>query len=128
VPVTAPGFAPKTRGERTTVFFTATPALVMIDAPFSTFASAAVWIVPFSCCSSWTSAVFCSSRVTTAPFVRASAAVSAVWRSAMAAEMVTSEGTTVGKEALPVTAFTMPWAYVMRAGTRVGSLRTTIER
>ena len=49
MPVTAPSFAPKTRGERTTVFFTATPALAMIDAPFSTFASAAVWISPGAC-------------------------------------------------------------------------------
>jgi len=52
-------------------------------------------------CSRCTSAVFFSSRVTTAPFVRASAAV---WRAAMAAEIVTSEGTTVGKEGLPVRA------------------------
>src|ERR1019366_9979352 len=46
----------------------------------------------------------------------------------MAAEMVASEGTTVGKEGLPVRAFTMPLAYVMRPWMRVGSLRTTIER
>jgi hypothetical protein len=46
----------------------------------------------------------------------------------VAAERVTSEGTTVGKEGLPVRAFWMPAAYVMRAWMRVGSLRMTIER
>jgi hypothetical protein len=39
-----------------------------------------------------------------------------------------SDGLEVGKAGLPVIPFTMPWTYVMRAGTPVGSLRMAMGR
>src|SRR5579859_2621119 len=42
--------------------------------------------------------------------------------------MVASGGTGVGKDALPVIAFTMACACVMRAGTLGGSLRDAMDR
>ena len=69
-PEMAPGFALKTRGARTGVFLSPIPAPSMIDAPFSTLASAAAWTVPLSCWSSTTSAARFSLRTATAPLVR----------------------------------------------------------
>src|SRR5450755_179001 len=60
--------------------------------------------------------------------VRASAAVSAVWSSLMAAVTVASVGAVVGNAGLPVSAFTMPWAYVIMAGTGFGSLSDATAR
>ena len=124
----SPGFAAKTRGARTGVFRTARPALWMIDAPFSIVASAG----PGRSCGaagagpiapSWLSL-----RVATAPFVRASAAVSAVCSAVMASDTAARAGEGVGNDALPVMPLTMPCAYVMSAGTFVGSLSAATER
>src|ERR1700723_433530 len=63
-------------------------------------------------------------REAAAPLVRASAAVSALCRSVMAALNIASAGEGLGKLALPVIPVTTPLAYVMRTLMRLGRSRT----
>ena len=69
-----------------------------------------------------------SLRPATAPRVRASVAVSAVCSSSMAAVTAASEGAGLEKDGFAVIRFTMPWAYVMSAGTLFGRLSATVVR
>ena len=66
-------------------------------------------------------------RASTAPFVRASANASADWSAVMPAVTVASVGAGDGYDGLPVIAVTTLWAYVMRAGTVLGSERMAID-
>src|ERR1019366_4408772 len=128
VPDTAPGLASKARGARTGTFLTATPALSMIEAPFSTLASATAWISARSCCRIATSAVCFSLRVVTAPLMRDWAAVSAACSSWMACVTAASVDTVAGDSGVPVMALTTPVAYAARATGCLGSFRETRER
>src|SRR5580692_6987417 len=100
----------------------------MMDGAVGAFASATFCTSVRSDCSSAMSAARFSLRVATAPLARARAAVSAVCRSVMAAWTVESAGIGDGNDGLFVIPVTMPCAYVMRAGTFVGSLRLTPAR